>query len=106
MTDMGQLPVAGDDLRDRIEALVDVLLVDWLFGEGTGKEGIDIIQEVDEEEEEGTGNEQETQHARINRERAGVANLPRPQGIAYHSRLPLPSTGSGHWRAKGKDRQL
>ncbi|KAF8440183.1 hypothetical protein BGX38DRAFT_1206408 [Terfezia claveryi] len=82
MTDMGQLTVDGDDLRDKIVALVDALLVSWIL------------------------NKEQIKQARIEREavRFPEAKPSMAPGKVHHSRLPLPRTASDRWQANWNDR--
>ncbi|RPB19777.1 hypothetical protein L211DRAFT_852893 [Terfezia boudieri ATCC MYA-4762] len=104
MTDMGQLTVDGDDLRDKIVALVDALLVSWIFVEDTEGKTESMAEDEDEEEE----NRKQIKQARIERQpvRFPEAMPPKAPRKAHYSRLPLPRTASNRWQAKGNDRDM
>ncbi|KAF8424357.1 hypothetical protein EV426DRAFT_716977 [Tirmania nivea] len=98
MTDMGQLTLIGDELRDKIAALVDALLVQYIFGENTEVES----NGMDSEEEE---NEKNAKPAKIEKK---PHRVPYPADTEakrkqYKSRLPLPRTVRERWKGKAKD---
>jgi len=102
ITNMGQLKLDGDELRDGIGTLVDAVLVPWISGEITEEIRNGIVEEEDEGENE---EEEVTKYTRIERqpEEFPYPQPPAPPRKVYHSRLPLPRTALDRWNAKRKD---
>ena len=92
LTDMGQLNLDGEELRDEIVKLVDKLLVQWIFDETIGEE---------EKEEKVKELMQVCPEAEPQRE--PHPKVPIHTGKPHQSKLPVPRTGFHWWNVPGKD---